>query len=208
MGELENRREYCILGLENIKGLKDDIISIAIGSPKFIDNESMCMSVFYTQLTPVEMKSVFNSNRSYFLFELDPGNAMVNIIDKKMHDFVFKNFKTKEQINKLDSPNDLFKTIFNSTMGVNIIPIDEQDLVDDSKLKRLIENLANLRNRDGKTDNELKAEKEIEDNKYNEEELNTYSIDAKHDLINEILEKGTELTDKDKSILKILTNKK
>jgi len=214
-----NKKEYCILGLERVDGMKDEIISIAIGTPKFIENDHMLMSVFETYLEPSDMREVFNSkHKSYFLFELDPKSAMVNIIDKKMHNFVFKNFRVKEELNDMrtnsDLPDGLMKTIFNSTMGINITPIDDIRDLSDDKLKDIINNLNNFKGSDGMSDitklfrgGGTKKEKSITNVGYDMGEISKYSESDRHNLINEILNKGNDLTDADKHILKFLTNK-
>jgi len=212
-----NKKEYCILGLESVDGMKDEIISIAIGSPKFIENEHMLMSVFETYLEPSDMREVFDSTRkSYFLFELDPKSALVNILDKKMYNFVFKNYRAKEEINDMntstDLPDGLIKTIFNSTMGINISPINDIGNLTDDKLRDIINNLNNFKGSDGKSDNSRlfrtgSGKKEKPTTGYNKDVISKYSESDRHNLINEILNKGSNLTDDDKHILKFLTNK-
>jgi len=189
MNKIE-KNKYCIICLENTKGMRDEILSIAIDPYKYIQGDNMLIVTFTTFMTPMEMKELFGNprDRSYFLFEMNSDTAMVSVSDETLQSYLF------EELANPKGKIDIIDTMFGS-MGINNFnnDIERKELHRTGHFGKMIESI--------KTAIE-------EENKFSEEELNSFTKEERDELVDELLEKGANLTKYDKKVLNFLINKK
>ena len=184
-----------MLLLGNTEGIRDEILSIALDPYKYIQGENITMLTFVTFLAPSEMKEYFGStdDRSYFLFEMNSDSAMVSLNDKSLESYLFDGLiNPKGNIDVID-------TIFGS-MGVNNYNNDIEKIElyhNPSSNDPLIEML-----------NTLDKHGVKREDKFSEDKLNSYTKEERDELVDELLEKGTNLTESDKEVLNFLIKKK
>lgn len=86
-------RNYCLVILGEIDGVKDEILKISETSnykPHYLDAKGILLCTFTSALTPKEIKEYFKSNnRSILVFELDDENSGVHIEDDRLHSHIF-----------------------------------------------------------------------------------------------------------------------
>jgi hypothetical protein len=206
MDNLE-KKEFCIIGVENIEGLKDDVISMSTGVHKIIEANNMIVITFDAFMTPLEMKGVIEEieDRTYFLFELNHANAAVRINKKDVNDYLFSSMK-------LNNPLDIISTKFGH-IGINNLKDEDGNPVNQGLFSRVVDNedkindiLETIRSRVRKNNSNASGLKIWP--KYTEDELNSYTKEEQDELVNELLDKAPNLTEEDKKILDFLVNKK
>jgi len=188
-----DKNKYCVICLENTEGMRDEILSIAVDPYKYIKGENMLIVTFTTFMTPQEMKELFGNpgDRSYFLFEMNSDTAMVMVSDETLQDYLFEGLANpKDKI-------DIIDTMF-GPMGLNNANND----IEKVELHRkptgdFIEMMENI-----------KDEPVSNKNKFSDDKLNSYSKEERDKLVDELLEKGADLTKDDKEVLNFLINKK
>jgi len=83
-------KNYCLIVIENTKGLKSDIIKIAEGRPRLLDTPSFALATFSSAFDVNELKELFShGGRSVIIFEIEDGKYGALLNDKLKHDFVF-----------------------------------------------------------------------------------------------------------------------
>jgi hypothetical protein len=184
-----DKNKYCIICLENTEGMRDEILSIAIDPYKYIKGENMLIVTFTTFMTPQEMKELFGNpgDRSYFLFEMNSDTAMVSVSDETLQDYLFEGLANPK--NKID----IIDTMF-GPMGINNFnnDIEKEELHQTGHFTKMVES--------------IKAEI-VGENKFSEDKLNSLSKEERDELVDELLEKGADLTENDKEVLNFLINK-
>lgn len=83
-------RNYCIVVMGNMEGVKDDIIKIAETKPRYIDAKGILIATFASIGEPAELEDFFNFNgRSFFLFDLDKSNSGYHLHNPKLQNHLF-----------------------------------------------------------------------------------------------------------------------
>ena len=83
-------RNYCIVVMGNMEGVKDDIIKIAETKPRYIDAKGILIATFASIGEPAELEDFFNLNgRSFFLFDTDKSNSGYNLDNPKLQNHLF-----------------------------------------------------------------------------------------------------------------------
>ena len=104
-------KTYCIIGLNSIEELKEDLTIISETNVNFVSGEFMIIATFKSTFNVIEIEELLNmSNKSYIIFEMTPGFYAANLNDKEFQDALFGN-----DINKLafTSIQDALKKIKN-----------------------------------------------------------------------------------------------
>lgn len=175
-------RNYCIIAMGNMEGIKDDIIKVAESKPRYIDAKGILIATFSSVVEPSELKDFFNFNeRSFFIFDLNENSSGCHLNNKKLNNHLFgylmdTDDKLKDMSDRLAdavsdavSDSDEYVSATTRNSGYDIKPIKT------TKLPTV--NVSGLSNKD----------KEI--------------------LLNEILDKGFDkITERDMKILKKLTD--
>jgi len=190
------KKEFCIIGVEKIEGLKDDVISMSTGVHRIIEANNMLVVTFEAYMTPKEMKAIIDEtkDRTYFLFELNPDSAAVKINREEVNDYLFGSM--------LDiNPLDIISTKF-GPMGINNL--------DENFIKNSQELYSRISKNEGRISEILFAIKNRAKNNssYTEDELNSFTKEQQNELLDELLDKAPNLTEDDKRILDFLVNKK
>lgn len=190
------KKEFCIIGVENIKGLKDDIISMSTGLHRIIEANNMLVITFEAYMTPSEMKIIIEEtkDRTYFLFELNPKSSAVKIKRSEVNDYLFSSMN-------VSNPLDIISTKF-GPMGVNN--------VDDGFKQKSEELYSRISKNEGRISEILDAIKNRAHNNssgYSDDELNSLTKEEQNELLDELLDKAPNLTEDDKRILNFLVNK-
>ena len=183
------KKEFCIIGVEQILGLKDDVISMSTGIHRIIDANNMLVMTFKTFLSPSEMKIIIEETegRTYFLFELNPKSSSVKIKREDVNNYLFSTMIE-------NTPLDIISTKF-GTMGIN-------NLDNNEKLH------SRVTNTEGKINEILDIIRNRNHNNYSEDELSSYTKEEQNTLLDQLLDKAPNLTEDDKRILDFLVNKK
>lgn len=139
---MKNIKEYCIIGMDNVVGLEDDIILISKETPKTLvgAKESAMISIFKTDLEIEKIKEILNvgGKRSFFISELNPSTFAAHIDENNVNEFMFGRFN-KIQESFLTVKDKLFDLINNKS---SITPLSEEDhdsIYDEQKILSLSE---------------------------------------------------------------------
>lgn len=213
--------EYCLVGIDNVKGLKDDVTSVSSNVASFVESKSVFISKFKSHLTPLELNKVFDTGagRTFFIFELTPVTATVHIDISKLHKTLFTEFDEKaieldKMLDKIadgtitkiepenkDAISDLFKNIFGLTTMYTKLET-ENNIENNSNTS-----ISSIIYPNFKTNTTVAKgnKKEVNDEEYyTDDELSSLSKKEKDKLVNRLLMKGKKLTDNDKKILSFL----
>ena len=95
-------KKYCIIGLENVEGLKKDLMGISTKPPNLVDSEkkTVLVATFSSYLEPIDIKKILNigKGRTFFLFEINPKSCAVHIEETHLQEFLFKSLdKSSEE---------------------------------------------------------------------------------------------------------------
>lgn len=194
MDKLE-KKKYCIICLENTEGMRDKILSIAVDPYKYIKGTNMLIVTFTTFISPIEMKEVLGSSddKSYFIFEMNSDSAMVSISNDYLRDYLFSDLINPK--GKIDIVDTMF-----GPMGLNNFNND----IEKKELHRKPTDVGHF----SQMIDQIKGEIVSKKNKFSEDKLNKYSKEERDELVDELLEKGANLTEDDKEVLNFLINKK
>lgn len=160
----ENIRTYCIIGMDNVKGLEHDVNSIASAPAKFLIGEKQVgmIGIFQSKLDPDRIKKVLNigGGRSFFVSELNPVTFSAHIDVPNMHKLFFGEFdkKQRDYTKMSTSILDFMSSGFtDASMSNNDMVYDEEQLssLSDDERSILMDKL--LTNVDRLTDNQKKA---------------------------------------------------
>ena len=84
------RRPYCLIGMGDIKGIKEDLQFISETESNFVCGDSLIIATFMSTLRIIEIEEFFNMNdRAYILFELTPGFFAANLQNPKFQRALF-----------------------------------------------------------------------------------------------------------------------
>lgn len=83
-------KSYCIIGLNSIEELKEDLTIISETNVNFVSGEYMIIATFKSTFNVIEIEELLNmSNKSYVLFEMTPGFYAANLKDKEFQEALF-----------------------------------------------------------------------------------------------------------------------
>jgi hypothetical protein len=69
-------KNYCLVGLGTIDGMKDDIIKVSEFSPRLIEQKKVIIATFSSVMEPSELRDFFdNPERIFFIFEVNDESA-------------------------------------------------------------------------------------------------------------------------------------
>ena len=162
--DIEKIRTYCIIGMDNVKGLEHDVNSIASAPATFVigKKEVGMVGVFQSKLDPDRIKNVLNigGDRTFFISELNPNTFAAHIAMPDIDKLLFGEFdkKQKEFARMKRSVIDYFSSgLTDSSIVENDFDFDEEELYSLSEDQRseLIDKL--LTNVDKLTDNQKKV---------------------------------------------------
>ena len=209
-------KNYCIIVLDNIDGVKDEIIDISEKEIKLMQTKTVFIATFTSLLTIQLLKELFISkNRNFFVFELKDDCGAGYFMDKKINDILLKDIEingdkiaeelTKEfieNIKKLDElkyPNK--EESFNRLKDLNLEDLD-LDI-------NVIKNKDNMKNNNNKLPKKnIPLAKPIAKSVEVSFNIDVLTPKERNEKINDILDKGFDkLTDIDKSLLKQLSEK-
>lgn len=179
-----------MVALDKVTGIKEEVISISMGSPKFLETKGVMISTFESFLSAIELRDVFDSSkdRTYFMFETND-ESLFKLANEEWDDHLF----SEARENNHKEPNK-FQTLFGDMM-FNPFMAKKAGVMNSD---RMVEHLAGL----------IASDKDtlFKDVEYTEEKLLTYSKEQREVVMNELLSKGANLTEADKKILNFLVN--
>ena len=83
-------KNYCILVLTELDGVKKEILKIAESKPRYVDATGMLMCTFASQMSAKELENFFNTKgRSFFIFEVDKDVSGYNLHEDRLHKHLF-----------------------------------------------------------------------------------------------------------------------
>lgn len=83
-------RSYCIIGLGDKKGIKEDLKFIAETEINFVSGEELLIATFMSTLRIREIEEFFKMNeRSFIVFEMTPGFFGAHLGDNKFQEALF-----------------------------------------------------------------------------------------------------------------------
>jgi len=159
----ENNRTYCIIGMDNVKGLEHDVNSIASAPATFLIGQRQVglIGIFKCKLDPDRIKKVLNigGDRSFFISEMNPATFSAHVDVPEVHDLFFGEFDKKQKNYTKMSTSILDFVMTGSTdmiSQVDVIYNEEElsSLSDDQRsvlMDKLLTNVTKL------TDNQKKA---------------------------------------------------
>jgi len=90
-------KNYCMVILDNVKGIKKEILSVSDSQPRYIDAENLVITTFKSALNATELKNYFQSyERSFLLFEMGKGNYGTHIMKKTLNDHLFASIEIEQ----------------------------------------------------------------------------------------------------------------
>lgn len=96
----EKIRTYCIVGMDNVKGLEHDVKSISTSTANFVVGQKQVgmVGIFQSKLDPDRIKDVLNigGDRSFFISELNPATFAAHIDYDAIHKLFFGEFDKKQ----------------------------------------------------------------------------------------------------------------
>jgi len=183
-------RNYCIVVMGDFKTVKDDIVKVAEGKPRYIDAKGILIATFASVATPAELQDFFTfDGRSFFLFDLEKDVSGYNMDNEGLHKHLFGYLSNQEsQLKEMSERlmDDISSATTNNSEGVHN-DISSEGWSEGPKQRR------------GRVTPNIKPKIHINDMTKKERES----------VINKILDKGFEkLTNSDKDILKRLSDLK
>ena len=83
-------RAYCMVGLGDTKGLKEDLQFIAETESNFVCGEGLIIATFMSTLRVIEIEEFLKMNeRSFIVFEMTPGFFGASIENPKFQEALF-----------------------------------------------------------------------------------------------------------------------
>jgi len=184
-------RNYCIIAMGKMDGIKNDIVKVAESKPRYIDAKGILIATFSSVVEPSELKDFLNfNNRSFFLFDLNENNSGCHLDNEKLNHHLFGYLMDSED--KLKDMSDRLSDAVSDAVR------DRLDDVSDDETEYVS---ATTRNSG--------YVKPIRRNNYNIIKLTNMSNKDKETLLNGILDKGfKKITESDMKILKKLSDSK
>lgn len=191
-----NKNSYCLVALDKITDYKEEVISVSMGSPKFLETKGIFICTFESFLESNELGEVFDSKkgRTYFLFKTTK-DVEFKLANKEWDTHLFSEVREKN-----DAQPDTIETLFGQMMFNPFIPKKEMGKTD--KMLNFLKKL-----KDGEMVDMIEEE-EIDEPKegYSKEELQSFNKEKRDEVMNELLSKGDKLTEEDKELLSFLAN--
>jgi len=111
-------KNYLLVSLGAIDGIKEDLLEISEGHPKYINAKNVFMSTFKSGLNCNEIKTYLNSieGRTFFISEINKKTLSVSLGSKKFDEHLFGDYI--DYINTVDiseSYDDLNGNPFSAT---------------------------------------------------------------------------------------------
>ena len=180
----KTEKEYCIIALDEVNDIKDDLIALASDSLKFIDSEKQTVFVatFKTIISLSNISDILREggNKTFFIFEVNPKRCAIHIGEKHLHDILFKSLDEK---------------ILNLKNKKRV----SYDKNEEKKMRlKEIRKLVALKN--------SKVLNLSEDDSFNEKELKNLNIKERNDKIDNLLNNASNLTNNEKKILDFLVS--
>lgn len=83
-------RKYCLIGMDNIDELKEDLEIISDGVANFATGENLIIATFSSALNIIEIEEFLNINeRAFIVFEMLPATYSANLIIDKFQKALF-----------------------------------------------------------------------------------------------------------------------
>ena len=83
-------KPYCLIGLGDIKGIKEDLQFVSETDANFVCGDSLLIATFMSTLRIREIEDFLKINeRSFIIFELTPGFFAANIQNPKFQEALF-----------------------------------------------------------------------------------------------------------------------
>lgn len=174
-------RDYCIVVMGNMESVKDDIVKIAEGIPRYIDAKGILLATFSSAAEPAELRDFFDFNgRSFFLFDLDKENSAYHMDNEKLNNHLFGYLLNQDD--RLKEMSDRFMDVISaSTKDGKVIISKDKSKSKNNKNKKVMVKV--------NIDEMTKKEREK--------------------MVNKILDKGFEkITNSDKLMLKEISELK
>jgi hypothetical protein len=90
-------RNYCIIAMGTMDGVKDDILKVAETKPRYLDATGILIATFASVADPAELEEFFKRDgRSFFIFDLDAGNSAFHLDNLKLYTHLFGYQKDQE----------------------------------------------------------------------------------------------------------------
>lgn len=84
------KKNYCILVLTELDGVKKEILKIAESKPRYVDATGMLMCTFASQMSSKELENFFRvDGRSFFIFEVNKDVSGYNLHEERLHKHLF-----------------------------------------------------------------------------------------------------------------------
>ncbi len=174
-------KNYCVVIMGDTKGVFNEIEKVSDDKPNVLDARGIVIATFSSALNIGELTDWFKlSERSFFVFDLDPESSGYNITKKEIHDglFGFLAIMNKDVLEKRAS---------------NLM-----DAIEDAKI--IQENSKKFR---GLEKREVKTV--VRPRRLTESEILDMTPREREEIMNKIIDNGIEnMTDYDKKIMPLL----
>ncbi len=124
-------KKICLIGLGDVKGLKEDLTVLSESSVNFVSGEGLIIATFQTAFSIVELEELLKMNeRSFIIFEMTMGFYSANILNKEFQKALFggeiDNTKTPYHIIE-ESLKQVKEKIFDDTFEIMDKPLSKTD---------------------------------------------------------------------------------
>ena len=103
-------RAYCLIGLGDIEGIKEDLQFISETEANFVCGEGLVIATYMSSLRINEMEEFFKMNeRSFIVFEMTPGFFSANITNSKFQNALFGGMIDTNKLFSGEMENNLVK---------------------------------------------------------------------------------------------------
>ena len=174
-------RNYCIIALVNIEGLREDLVMISESNVNIFapTGDALFIATFSSLMEPQDISELFKSNgRNFFLFDMDSSVSGFNITKQDIHKTLFGFLSQYDESNLNNLTNKFLNEVQRTSTD---IPLYHASSV---------------------TTTQLTLNSEI----ISDEDLINMTATEKENLMNSILEKGSNnLTKSDKNLLEKLS---
>jgi len=197
--------EYCLIGIDNIEGLKEEIGKHSIDESKFIESKSILVCRFRSNKSVWDLNKALSKikDRTFFIFELSPMTSAVHIGIPKLHNKLFSDFDEKSN-RIVNDMNNVINMLINGKATFSSLPNDVMSNINSNSVSYPSFSFR-YKIAEHNVDNTKKISTKLTQNlKYDEVSLIKLSKLEKSNLIDDLLKKGTKLTTKDKKILNFL----
>ena len=83
-------RSYCIVGINNVEELKEDLTIISETNVNFVSGDGLIIATFKSTFNINEIDELLKlSKKSFIVFEMTPGFYSANLMDKEYQQALF-----------------------------------------------------------------------------------------------------------------------